>query len=171
MTQAEMPQKDENHLKQAAQCWDKGESWEAGKLIYENLPNSVRPRWAGRILKLVLEESGVQSPLFSQVLAIAGNESMWKCIRPVFSSLRQMTLQLDENRRGSGLTKDEELLASIVFLAELVAKVTYNATNPADEFDEDSGWWIATSLRWFVDHAWTEKRFSEAAWSALRTCE
>jgi hypothetical protein len=41
------------------------------------------------------------------------------------------------------LTKDQETLASLLLLAEMVAKVTYNATDPPDEFDENSGWWIA----------------------------
>jgi hypothetical protein len=35
------------------------------------------------------------------------------------------------------------LLMEHLVLAELVAKVTYNETNPDDEFDEDSGWWVA----------------------------
>jgi hypothetical protein len=51
-------------------------------------------------------------------------------------------------------------------LAELVAKVTYNATDPPDRFDEDSGWWIAACLRDLVDRLGDEE-FSEAAWSAL----
>lgn len=171
MTETDMPQKDEDYLRQAAACWAKNESLEAGKLIYENLPSKARPRWAARILKLVLDKSGIQSSLFSQVLTAADNENMWKNGHQVFSSLRQMTLRLDESRRGSGFTKDEELIASVVLLAELVSKVTYNATNPPDEFDEDSGWWIATSLRWFVDHACGDERFAEAAWSTLCSSE
>ena len=51
-------------------------------------------------------------------------------------------------------------------LAELVAKVTYNAAEPPDEFDQDSGWWIASELRYFVD-LWNDKSFSESAWLAL----
>jgi hypothetical protein len=55
----------------------------------------------------------------------------------------------------------------LLSLAELVAKVTYNAAEPPDPFDEDSGWWIAASIRGFVDHRWKDQEFSEAAWSAL----
>ena len=45
-------------------------------------------------------------------------------------------------------------------------KVTYNATNPNDEFDEDSGWWIVACLRGFVDARWKDEEFATAAWTA-----
>jgi hypothetical protein len=170
-TEADMPEKDESYLRQAAEHWTKGESLEAGKLLYENLPPKARPRWAARILKLVLDRSGIQSSLFNQVLTVADHENMWKSGHQVFDTLRDTTLRLGELRRGTGLTKEEELLASVVLLAELVAKVIYNATNPPDEFDEDSGWWIAAYLRGFVDHRWSDDHFATAAWSALCSCE
>jgi hypothetical protein len=154
-------------LKHAVECWDKGQAVEAGKLIYENLPPKSRPRWGARILKLVLDRSGVQSPLFDDVLTTAEHEDMWTDGHRLFSRLRESTLRLDELRKGRGLSEDEELLGSILSLAELVSKVTYNATNPPDEFDEDSGWWIAACLRAFVDHGWKDAEFSKAARLAL----
>jgi hypothetical protein len=166
-----VPKNDETYLRQAAELWAKNESLAAGKLIYENLPSKTRPRWAARILKLVLDRSGIQSSLFSDALAVADHEDMWKTGHKVFDTLRDATLRFGELRSGPGLTKDEELLASIVLLAELVAKVIYNATNPPDEFDEDSGWWIAAYLRGFMDHGWSDEQFATAAWSALCSCE
>ena len=67
--------------------------------------------------------------------------------------------------RGA-LTKEQELLGWLLALAELVAKVTYNATDPQDEFDEDSGWWIAPCLKGFLDSL-NDNEFSNVAWSAL----
>lgn len=166
-----MPQKDKSYLRQAAEHWAKSESLEAGKLIYENLPSKARPKWAARILRVVLDRSGIQSSLFSEVLTVADHEDMWERGHQVFSTLRHTTLRLNELRSSPGLTKDEDLLTSVVSLAELVAKVIYNATNPPDEFDEDSGWWIAACLRWFVDHKWSDEHFATAAWSALCSCE
>jgi len=64
---------------------------------------------------------------------------------------------------------EQVMFPFLLSLAELVAKVTYNAVDPPDEFDEDSGWWIAASLRAFVER-WNDTNFSEAAWSAL-CCE
>jgi hypothetical protein len=78
-------------------------------------------------------------------------------------------LKLEELRRKGELTKDQEVFAELLSLAELVAKVTYNATIPPDPFDEDSGWWIAPTLRVFVE-IWPDAKFSQEAWSAL-ACE
>jgi hypothetical protein len=169
--EADMTQSDDDYLKQAAECWAEGQPLVAGKLIYENLPPKSRPRWASRILKVVLDRSGIQSSLFDQVLVVADHEDLWKSGHQVFSTLRHATLRLDELERGAGLSEDEERLSSVLSLAELVAKVIYNATNPPDEFDEDSGWWIAACLRGFVDHDWSDEQFTAIAWSALRSRE
>jgi hypothetical protein len=156
----------DDHLRRAAEYWSSGQLLEAGELIYDNLPTEDRPRWASGVLRLVLARSGIRSSLFEQILHIADHQAMWGDGHRAFSTLRASTLKLDELERTRGLTEDEELLHSILSLAELVAKVTYNATNPADDFDEDSGWWIAACLRGFVDHRWSDDEFSKA-WSAL----
>jgi hypothetical protein len=166
-----MLQMDDGHLAQAAEFWANGRPLEAGKLVYENLPPRSRPGWASRILKLVLDRSGIRSPLFDQVLVVADHEDKWKNGHRVFSTLRESTLRLDELSRDHGLSEGEKLLASVLSLAELVAKVSYNATNPPDEFDEDSGWLIAAYLRGFVDHRWRDEQFATAAWSALSSRE
>jgi hypothetical protein len=101
------------------------------------------------------------------VLYTADHQAIWGNSHRAFSTLRASTLELDELERTRGLTEDQKLLGSILSLAELVAKVTYNATNPPDEFDEDSGWWIAACLKGFVDHRWSDDEFSQAAWLAL----
>jgi hypothetical protein len=75
-------------------------------------------------------------------------------------------LELLELETTQGLAKEQESLYDLLSLAELVAKVTYNAADPPDKFDEDSGWWIASCLRGFVDW-WKDDEFSKAAWSAL----
>jgi hypothetical protein len=162
-----MVKHDDDRLRRAAEYWGSGQPLEAGKLIYDSLPTEDRPRWASGILQLVLARSGIRSSLFDQVLHVATHQAMWGDGHRAFSMLRASTLKLDELERTRGLTEDEELLSSVLSLAELVAKVTYNATSPADDFDEDSGWWIAACLRGFVDHCWSDEEFSKAAWSAL----
>lgn len=166
-----MPAEEQSFLTQAAQCWANGESLAAGKLIYENLPSDARPRWAARILRLVLEHSSMEPSLFQEVLMTADNEALWQNGHRVFSALRNMTLRLDQRRQWWGLRKHEELLAEILLLAELVAKVTYNATEPLAPFDEDSGWWLASSLRSFVDRPGSDERLKNAAWAALCAIE
>ena len=143
-----------------------GESFRAGGILFEKLPTDRRPAWAARSLRLVLDRSGLRSSPIERVLEVADNPAEWKDAHKLFSTLREETLKLD-SLRVNGLTEKEELLGCILSLAELVAKVTYNATNPPDEFDEDSGLWIASCLRGFVDHQWNDKTFSEAAWKAI----
>jgi hypothetical protein len=162
-----MPNHDNNHLERAAEYWRGGQAIQAGKLIFENIPAETRPKWASRLLRLVLGRSGIQSSIFEQVLHTADDQAMWRNGHRVFSAVRASTLELDELERTHGLTKEQKLLGDLLSLAELVAKVTYNATDPPDEFDEDTGWWIAVCLRGFVDNVWTDDEFSKAAWSTL----
>lgn len=182
-----------NHLARAAEYWQDGVPLEAGRLIFEQLPNELRPQWAAGILKLVLARSGVnpsnfegagpkwvarilrfvlatigfRSALFESVLLIANDPRQWKQGHRIFDELRAslLRLQLQEEMFGF-LTKKQELISRLLSLAELVAKVTYNATKPPDPFDEDSGWRIATNLHNFVSTL-DDKEFAEAAWSAL----
>jgi len=74
-----------------------------------------------------------------------------------------MTLKLEKAHFRS---RSEKLLLPHLLLAELVAKVTYNATNPDDEFDEDSGWWIAVCLKDILDSV-SDSAFSEKMWQVL----
>lgn len=147
-----MTNNDNDVVKQAADYWIEGEAMEAGKLLFQRLSNDLRPRWAARILRLVLEKAGIQSPLFAKVLYDADHQRLWGDGHRAFSTLRDSTLKLDEVRRTRGLTEGQDTLACVLALAELVAKVTYNAANPPDEFDEDSGWWIVSSLKAFTNH-------------------
>ncbi|MCE9533162.1 MAG: hypothetical protein K8T89_18850 [Planctomycetes bacterium] len=156
-------------LQKARQSWNRGEALEAGKLIYEVVPLRVRPRWASNALQLVLNRSGVRASLFDLVMTVANQEDLWESGHRVFSMVRKSTLHSDECRRTRGLSTEEELFASILSLAELVSKVTYNATDPPDEFDVDSGWWIAASLRGFMNHRWQDDEFADAAWATLIT--
>jgi hypothetical protein len=183
---------DHHLVERAAEFWRRGAPYEAGQVIFENLPNEVRPKWAARILRLVLTRSGVQpshfegvrpkwaarvlrsvlaaigvrSMLFEHVLHIADHPWQWGRGHRVFDKLRDSLLWLETQREMLGLTKKQKLLESLLDLAELVAKVTYNATDPPDPFDEDAGWRIAAQLRAFVER-FDDEEFSEAAWSAL----
>jgi hypothetical protein len=146
--------------------WEGDQAVEAGRLVYESLTPNERPTWAAGVLKIVIDRSGIQEGPFEEILAIAQDKAKWRTAHEAFSRLRCATLQLDDLKRTRGLSEPQQLMAWALSLAELVAKVTYNATAPADEFDIDSGWWIADSLRGFVD-LWRDEKFSRAAWTAL----
>jgi hypothetical protein len=158
-------------VERAAKHWHAGEAMEAGRLLFETLPGHLRPIWGARILRLVISKNCVDdSSLFAQVLYDAEHERMWADGHRAFSTLRDSLLRLQQKEAAEGLTKEQTLLKSIVVLGELVAKVTYNAARPPDGFDEDSGCWIAASLKGFVDHARPAEQFSHEAWSALIWC-
>lgn len=150
-------------LSRARRCWDSGEALEAGKLIFESLSPAARPQWAARVLSLAMERTGTTSASLTRTLWIANNPSEWGRAHAEFSVLREESLKL--SRRWSFGLRGNRLL-HVLAIAELVAKVTYNATSPLDEFDEDSGWWIASCLKdlaGLVD----DDEFSSAAWSVL----
>jgi len=150
-------------LSEARNLWNKGNALEAGKLIFENLPVGTRPQWAARVLRLVVDRTGVKSQPVELAISIANAPKDWGKAHDVFSTVRKATLELG---RLKPLSAPQTLLLRQLGLAELVAKVTYNGTNPDDEFDEDSGWWVAPLLKNILDSLDDEK-FSAAAWSAL----
>jgi hypothetical protein len=163
-----MPGDSLGYLEIARGHWRDGQALEAGRLIFENLPPETRPKWAAGVLRLVIEKAGVAKSQFERTLYTADHPRKWACGHRCFDSLRRKVLKFDELQRSGRLSKDDELVHHVLLLAELVAKVTYNAADPPDPFDEDSGWWLAPGLKGFVDHWWPDdQRFSEAAWSAL----
>jgi len=158
-----MLNQDFEHLERAGEYWRGGQPLEAGRLIFENLPAQVRPRWASKILRLAVGRSGSSVPPIDHLLEIADRPTEWGNAHRVFSLLRKSTLDLE---RLQNRTPEQEIVIHNLYLAENVAKVIYNSTDPPDEFDEDSGWWVVACLRGIVDW-WNDEEFSEEAWSAL----
>ena len=63
-----MPGDSLGHLEIARQHWLEGQALEAGRLIFEALPPESRPKWAARILRLVIDKSGVEKGQFERTL-------------------------------------------------------------------------------------------------------
>lgn len=156
-----------SYIVAASQLWKEGRSLEAGRLLFENLAPDRRPGWAGRILASLTQRAGTNSSPIGRIIKIAENPREWHTAHDAFSEARHSTLELDAKLRTEGnLTSKERLLQALLALAELVAKVTYNATNPYDEFDEDSGWWIAGCTRDLLDRL-KDDGFSTYVWSLM----
>jgi hypothetical protein len=162
-----MSNHDDNRVEQAAEHWRGGRPLEAGELLFERLPKEFRPIWASRILKLVVGRSGVRFSPIEDILHIADHPMEWVNAHNAFSTLRTTTLDLESARDR---TKEERLFLCLVGLAENAAKVIYNATDPPDPFDADSGWWIAVCLKSFLDLL-GEDDFSKTAWLAVCSLE
>lgn len=152
-----------DRMERAAEYWHQGKPLEAGRIIYTDLPKEVRPVWASRILRLVLAKSRVLSSPIEHILDITDDASQWQNAHAAFSMLRAETLSLD---RLTAPSDKQKLLLLHLSLAEKVAKVTYNATDPQDKFDKNSGWRIVACLKGFVD-MWNDDEFTKAAWTAI----
>jgi hypothetical protein len=121
---------------------------EVGQTIFESVPTEMRPKWAAEILRASLSRSGIPHSAFKPVLECATRKSDWKKAHDVFSRMRKKTLALESS---PNLSDEKHLLLRNLYLAENVAKVIYNGSNPPDPFDEDSGWWITLCLKSILD--------------------
>lgn len=153
-------------LTTAYEYWQQGGSleagMEAGKLIFESLSNECRPKWAANILRAAVVRSGIKSQPIERVLAVADHPNEWGKAHDAFDSVRRASLTIVHSEfRGS-----QKSLLLCLDLAELVAQVTYNATNPPDEFDEDSGWYIVGHVRKIINLI-NDENFSRAMWSTI----
>ena len=142
--------------------WNADQAREAGELICTQIPDAVRPFWAARILDLCRRR--IRSPLaVHAVCFLAKRRFLWRWGHVAFGEVRSLTLRYED-----GKNKDE-VYGGLLYLAENVAKVTYNATNPPDPFDDDVDAWVVSCLRYLVDKV-NDPEFETQAWHlATRT--
>lgn len=152
--------------RRAKGLWNARDGIKAGRMLFEAVPAPAGPFWAARVLRCATSVLSEQCDEVDLVLAVATEESRWNEGHLVFDGVRRRALVLDAEARRRGRHPSEQRLAIVLAIAEQVAKVTYNATNPADEFDHDSGWWIAPLMRNLVDEC-QEAAFKLEAWSVL----
>jgi hypothetical protein len=154
-----------SYAETATRSWRTGDVLEAGRVICEHLPIRLRPKWAAQLLRLAVLRSGIRVPAIEHVLYTADDPTEWCHAHRVFSVVRMSTLEL-ESVPYDNLTTDQRVLIWLLAIAELVAKVSYNATDPPDPFDEDSGAWLAPCLKGFVD-VLDDEEFADRALSTL----
>jgi len=80
-------------LKSARDLWQAGEVIEAGRAVFEAIPEDARPDWAVRILKAVIARTGVSSPAINRVIRVAANPSKWPAGHRAFRAARNETLR------------------------------------------------------------------------------
>ncbi len=148
-------------LSELRQTWECGDSLAAGELLWGRLPPAHRASWAAAILELAMSRLDEESPALSDCLAIARNAERWPAGHDAFSRLRHVVLSLPADQGPAN-----RRAAWVFAIAELVAKVAYNASDPIDAFDDDSGPWLAKCLRGLVELE-DDPHFREAAWAVL----
>lgn len=132
--------------------WTSGEELTAGQELYESIPNHNRPLWAAAILMFSIAESSLDLAPVNDVLEIAQDERRWCEAHKAFGAVRDMTLKSE----SAGYSNEH---VALLFIAEIAAKVTYNASGEPAPFDADSGAWMAKNFRHFVAvcHSATEQ--------------
>jgi hypothetical protein len=108
-----------------------------GQQIFDNLPNDIRPGWAGLILSRFDNYVNNIPTSVKGLFAIVDNKDRWNEAHRQFTKIRVFGLE------NKNFQPEIYLL-----LAELVAKVTYNSSGQPAPFDSDSGHHIpSTALK------------------------
>jgi hypothetical protein len=97
------------------------------------------------------------------VLSLADRQNDWVDAHNVFDIVRDETLKLLAVVQRTTI---QDLQLAVLSLAELVAQVLYNSTDPEDEFDEDTGWWIVACAKHIVNQI-GNSGFESDVWSEL----
>lgn len=138
--------------------WTRESALEVGKALFQPLPPSEVVERAGAVLRLCRARWS-PVPAVESVAAVAAEPARWKEGHGVFGSVRTLTLREDE-------TPTNRVYAALLYVAEIVAKIIYNATDPPDPFDEDSAGWLASVARSMADVV-GDPDFERAVWGAL----
>lgn len=126
-----------------------------GQQIFENLPNDIRPGWAGLVLSRFDHYIKNIPTSISELYQIIDDKDRWKEAHEQFTKIRMFGL---ENKNY----KPENYLR----LAELVAKVTYNSSGQSAPFDSNSGHYIASLALKATEH-YDDNRLEEEVKSAI----
>jgi hypothetical protein len=143
--------------------WRYGDPLEVGKILYERLDPRRRPSWAVGVLDACCSALSTVPAEVEAVREIASTPARWMEARAAFQAVRSVVLA-NESRSRLAQTVDEAML----YLAENVAKVTYNATGASAPYDHDAGWWVAKNARALVELS-TDAALGARVWKALAT--
>ena len=127
---------------------------EIGRQIFENVPDEIKPCWAGLILSRFDNYLKNVPPPIRELFPIIDDKEKWKNAHKQFTKIREFGLD------------NQKFRPEYLRLAELVAKVTYNASGEPAPFDSDSGHFIA-SLALKATEYFDDNRLEEEVKSAI----
>lgn len=127
-----------------------------GQQIFENLSNDIKPGWAGLILSRFDHFVKDIPTSILDLYPIIDDKDRWKEAHEQFAKIRVFKL---ENKNY----EPENYLR----LAELVAKVTYNASGHPAPFDNNSGHYIASLALKATEHFDDNRLEEEVKYSIL----
>jgi hypothetical protein len=145
----------------ARRAWDRGDYLAAGRLLYECLAVQQRPPWAAAALIEVHDAAGPIAEI-ENLIVIAHIPDRWPEARQAFDALRQLTLKAEKEGEKDGPHR------AILYLAENVAKVTFNALGFPASYDDNAGWQVVSCLGKVLDSQGDAAR-RDHAWEAIST--
>src|SRR5262249_42468352 len=116
--------------------WASGQARRAGWAIYQAIPGRLRPGWAADILELSCSRLAAVPDPVRAVAEIGRDPQRWPEAYAAFSAVRKLTLA-EERSHAGGVVYE-----LVLFVAENVAKVVYNASGEPAPFDYDCGYWL-----------------------------
>lgn len=142
---------------------EQGKMHEASQLIYNSLDTGQRPAWAVNALLTAVEHKNPNVKSINAAIEMAKDPNRWHEAHQIFDGLRD---DLIATLNSSQRYEKHDTLLQYLSLAELVSKVIYNATEPDDPFDEDSGEAIPMCIKQLLDY-FQDAQFSQKMWSVL----
>jgi len=121
-----------------------------GKLLsediqtYKTLLANVPPDHLARIARALLELSMLEVPVGKEVANVAktaANPDRWRQGHAAFDLVRDRVLEWESKD-----TAPSDSSYYVLLVAENAARVIYNATEPLDPFDDDSGAWLVMTF-------------------------
>jgi hypothetical protein len=138
-----------------------GDALLAGRCLYERLAVHDRPSWACGVLDACSAGLSALPAELRTIREIALTPNRWHEAREAFQAVRKLTIAAESTTDNAGAPE-----LGILYLAENVAKVSYNASGCSALFDHDAGWWVAKNARWIIDQS-SEMGLEKRVWSAL----
>lgn len=146
-----------------------GESLQAGRIVFQSIESANRPAWSASILESVARRNrlALREYLYDieQVIDTARNSQLWPQSHVLFCRIRQHIIDLEKRDRGHCT----QFIECALLLAELVAKISYNETDPVDPFDDDTGWWIVKVVH-DMETLLRDKEYMDQLWK-ITLCE
>lgn len=149
----------------AIEFWSKLDIYNASKNLFYSVPRAGRPKWAVSILRTVVGKLQLNVVAVNSLLDIGDNRAEWNMAKAIFKAIRYETLSIDASRNFAGKFK-AEVEHHVLLLAEEIAKLLYNATDPDDPFDDDVGEGVVTSTKAIVDMV-ADREFAFKMWKMV----
>jgi hypothetical protein len=111
-----------------------------GQDIFENVPNEVRPNWGALILSRFDGYVENTPSVITKLRENISDPGKWKLASKRFNEIRQLNLN-----------NDSPAIEIYLILAECVAQVTYNESNPSDPYKANCGFFIPKLALNFAD--------------------